>query len=167
MVTPEPSQGVLKRCSPTNCPHYKRLYTAVFLPQSPRKSRGTSYDEQNRLGTLEGLTHVTTPAQSTSEIHWCLTRSKVKESSPQWVWTKARTNFESSDGKFPVSQTPLTSESLSRFTTDLNCSEPVETTVDSPLAAVTTVEALVLQTPEAYLPHHQPPLLHQPRPRTS
>ena len=83
---------------------------------SPRKSRGTSYDEQNRLGTLEGITHATTTAQSTPEIHWCLTM------------------------------------------TDLNCSEPVETTVDSPLAAVTTVEAPVLQTPEAYLPHHQPPL---------
>ena len=70
----------------------------------------------------------------------------------QSVRSKARTNIDSPDGRFSVSST---SESLSRFD-----AEPVEMTVDSPLPAVTTVEAAVMQTPEAYL--HQPPLIHQP-----
>jgi hypothetical protein len=77
----------------------------------------------------------------------------------QLVRSKARTNIDSPDGMFSASHTPSATESPPRFTTEL---EPVETTVDSPLAVVTTVEAAVMQTPEAYLPHHQPPLLHQP-----
>ena len=83
-------------------------------------------------------------------------QGKMKECA-EWIRSKARVNCDTPDGQFVSSQTPSATESPPRFNVvaELTGSEPIESTVDSPLPAVQTVKTPGLQTHQPQLTDNQ------------